>query len=112
MELKVFYGGHSISDKGILRLRLKTDYKQQLEVGAFYATYEDGLYTVKIGGAQCGVFRIDSIKIDSKLDTTIVLKGVYDDDLSPVMYDRIKDTTDEDMIDILIVKAVQFDVSD
>jgi hypothetical protein len=105
MELKVYYGGHSISDKGILKLKLKTDYTQQEEAGALYATIQASLYNLKVAGAQCGSFGLDSIKIDSKFDTTIILKGVYDDDLSTVLYDKIKNTNEDEMIDILIEKV-------
>jgi len=97
MDLKVYYGGHAISDKGILKLKLKTDFTQQEEAGALYATLVAGLYKLIINGEQYGEFTVDSLRIDNKFDTTITLKGFYDNKLFTLLYETVKNTTDTEM---------------
>jgi hypothetical protein len=110
MKLKVYYGGHSISDKGILKLKLKTDYTQQEEAGALYATFLAAPYSLIVDGVNYGEFSLDSMKIDSKFDTTLTLKGFYDNKLFTLLYENLKSTSDEEMA-IIQIECVRGDNS-
>lgn len=105
MNLNAYYGGHSISDKGIVKLKLKTDYTQQEECGALYATLQANVYRLIVDGENCGSFTIDSIKIDKNFDTTITLKGYYSDAFFPTLYGKIKATSEEEMTEIVIERG-------
>jgi hypothetical protein len=106
MDLKIFYGGHSISDKGVLKLKLKTDFTQQEEAGALYATLAACKHKLLIGGNLYGLFLVDSLRIDNKFDTIITLKGMYDNKLFATLYDELKNTTEDEMCIVTIERSV------
>ena len=107
MTLKVYYGGHSITDKGILRLKLKTDFTQQEEMGALYATIVADMYSVSIDGSTYGQYIIDGLRIDSKFDTTLTLKGSYDSEIFGRLYEHLKSTTEDEMCVVVIERVAR-----
>jgi hypothetical protein len=106
MDFKVYYGGHAINDKGLLKLKIKADYTQQTEVAALYATLAVSPYTLRCDGAEYRGFRVDGIKIDKNFDTTITLNGYYDGELFAPLYDTLKLSTEEDTVSATLERAI------
>jgi hypothetical protein len=96
----MYYYGHSVSNRGILTLKLKAGYEQQHEAGVLYATLIVTKYNVNVGDKHCGEFLIDSIKIDNKFDTNIVLKGYDDKATFQDAYMLLKETTEDDFVEV------------